>query len=91
MSDDTFKKRAEIGEACIVAAFSGQTHDEDREMYARDAVSNILTALFGKAGARNDRGEIRYSSEARANAENFLSACLRSWRGDAEDYEAAGE
>jgi hypothetical protein len=46
--------RAKVGTTCIeTAAGHDYVCEEDRETYAADAISDILTALFGPAGTHD--------------------------------------
>jgi hypothetical protein len=91
-----YEGRVEIGAKCIeLAAGPGEggfdEMAEDRETYGGDAVSDILTALFGPAGhcvEGEESGPVKrvWNDEARREAEAFLDHCLRSWEGDSEDY-----
>jgi hypothetical protein len=92
MTDDAAQKlndRVWIGELCMRPV--GATDGPDRETTARDAVSDILTALFGPAGYYVDdgaHGYIAYDDDARTNVHEFLDLAEHSWVGDAEDYDA---
>jgi hypothetical protein len=98
-SRETLRKRSFTGERCIALAYDGPwsaadevENDEDRESYASDAVSDILTALFGIPGTfgpeRNGGGRLvsEPDYEAIDKASAFMQRALDSWRGDAEDY-----
>jgi hypothetical protein len=89
-SRQTQKRRARIGEECITAAgyFTAMV---DRETSGKDAVSDILTALFGRSGqyrlvAGNDDTEPEDNQQAQQQARAFLDSAFTSWLGDAEDY-----
>lgn len=61
--------------------------DVDRETAASDIIADILTAIYGPAGAWRD-GRIEMNDAALLNARQLLDRALRSYEGDAEDYEA---
>ena len=88
----TMDERARVGNACIdQAAGSGLFVAEDHETHARDAVSDILTALFGPAGYcvyDESRAEVVLDDERNIIARTFLYMALEAWEGDAEDYTA---
>lgn len=89
----SFNMRRRRGERMIAnsAGYAYSKIDEDdREAFASDAVSDILTALFGPAGGYKPQDgpvEIVMNRAAIEEADEFLSRCLRSYEGDAEDYE----
>jgi hypothetical protein len=98
------RRRAHVGDRCIALAFDGpwsaldKIEEDERETYARDAISNILTALYGPAGITREVEESESSAfshtgwkielygevERKANA--LLDSAFRSYQGDAEDY-----
>lgn len=94
MSIDLLKERRERGERLVsLAGDRGyrELHPEDAQSIAMDAVSDILTTLFGPAGGClpiEGLAKIVYDDEAIRNASAFLGAALRSYEGDAEDYES---
>lgn len=72
-----FTRRAMIGARCIEAAHGrAVTNDEDRETAATDAISDILSALYGPPSGRRDGEEAA-----------LLDRALRSYWGDYEDYQ----
>lgn len=87
--------RAKTGERCIYEA-GGWTADgrriegEDRETAASDAISDILTALFGPAGTYSNPehgiGKLNPNEFALNEARRLVEHAFRSWEGDAEDY-----
>ena len=101
-SRETLRKRRELGERCAVLAWRGPwsqvervTNEEDRETAAKDAISDILTAIVGPAGhvevvpRENGDGETwrRVPSPTQlAAARSLVNAALQSWEGDLEDY-----
>lgn len=91
-SRDSFFKRKNRGDLLITTAWSREvTGPEDREAAATDGISDILTALFGRAGdwsARDESGVgiIHYNAMAISNAAALLNRALESYKGDAEDY-----
>lgn len=87
---EMLEKRKDVGLVCIATAAShaiDETH-EDFETFATDAVSDILTALLGPAGHYNGH-DVHVDPDVNGRAHAFLDAALRSWEGDAEDYEPA--
>jgi len=81
------QRRSIIGEKAIVLCPDGN----DYETAGKDVVSDILTALFGRAGqyrlvAGNDDSEREDNEKAQERARLFMEDALRSWEGDAEDY-----
>lgn len=87
------ERRTAIGEEIMAVAYGGSTpHEEDRETAASDAISDVLTAMYGPAGHYVIVSEEPYSSErvdnveALSNAQGLLSHSMRSYEGDAEDY-----
>ena len=101
----TLAKRREVGAKAIVAASGGKgyprahdalvlMHEEDRETYAKDVISDVLTALFGPAGtfkkASDGDGWVLYPNEFALNeARRVIEEAFRSYEGDAEDYAQA--
>lgn len=86
-------RRKDVGLACIEeAAGHPVTEDDNEELetYASDAISDILTAVYGPAGHYTWRPEgvgLRVdNTEALDNAQGLLSHAMRSYEGDAEDY-----
>lgn len=73
-----------------------EMHPEDRESASKDAISDILTALFGHAGTavfgEPDAEGFRTFARIEPNgsspeaAQALLDAAMRSYQGDAEDY-----
>ena len=105
-AQDTLDKRIAIGDRCIAIAAEGVDSDsyyvedaaEERETHASDAVSDILTALFGAAGTWDEasrtpdgRAHIVHDFVKHGTAKEFLDHCLQSWIGDAEDYFSGDE
>lgn len=87
---ENLDRRIEVGEACLVAA-GGTTsgEDPDRETYATDAISDILTAVLGPRGYyryRDGVNEFVGGEGIVHQAQELLDRSLRSWEGDAEDY-----
>lgn len=85
-SQDQLNRRIAAGAKAIEA--SG-TVGED--FNAKDAISNILTALFGPAGKWSERdekgrGKVELDSNAVEDASALIDAALQSYFGDAEDY-----
>lgn len=89
---DQLERRSEIGVDCILLAHGGEGEllAEERETYAKDAISDILTALFGAAGSyvANHDGETGLIPERFAlnEARRLVEEAFESWTGDAEDY-----
>lgn len=91
-------RRKVIGEICIAAAQRGDGtpvtqadfnhRDDDIETAASDAISDILTAVFGHAGIWDGQASIIHDDEAIAAARALLDRAMRSYLGDAEDYYA---
>lgn len=85
--EDNLDRRTSTGERAILLAESrAPWDDEEREQYATDVISDILTALFGPAGISTVGGSITMREDAVENAKALLNRALRSWEGDAEDY-----
>lgn len=92
-SRDKLDVRTDRGNSMLRQAWGTYPeHEEDRECAAKDAISDILTAVFGPAGHYRDvRGEDgrleRVTHESTyANASMLVSSALDSYFGDAEDY-----
>lgn len=100
---DNLDRRVRTGNECIdvAAGFTIPEESDENETYARDAVSHILTALFGPAGYSVWEADPNYSAESGVRfkeialdeergtlARTFLDMALESWEGDAEDYTA---
>lgn len=93
---DSLAKRASVGEQCLGIAWQGNPDErvegDDRESAARDAISDILTAMCGPAGTfggpRDGEGRLVrvWNDEARNDATALLASALVSWEGDSEDY-----
>ena len=88
-------ERVGIGTALIKSAWCGRVErgDEDFTTAAKDAISNILTALFGPAGHWiYDEGNpvsgvsLVTDADAYADASSLVDDALQSYFGDAEDY-----
>lgn len=83
----TLDRRKEIGESCIALANIGG--GEEPETGASDAISDILTALFGPAGTNVPEGDSwteEYNAGALEEARHLLDHALASYEGDVEDY-----
>lgn len=91
-SQETLRQRSIVGHRCIASAADAPSPvaEDDRETYASDAVSDILTALFGPAGCyvqkNNEHWKLEAVENAQRDAQLFLNRCINSWIGDAEDY-----
>lgn len=95
---ESLRRRAYIGHRCIALAHDGPwtaqeevEGAEDRETYATDAISDILTALYGPAGvhrqtADGDGWVPEYNDERCDEARRLVERAVESWIGDAEDY-----
>lgn len=81
MSTTALARRRALGRAAIRIV-----SNDEPETAASDAVSHILTALFGPAGTSSPDGAITYDDDAISRAHDFVQNALASWRGDAEDY-----
>ena len=75
-------RRIDRGKAALDAGADG----DEPETMATDAISNILTALFGPEGWHNDEGAYRPHVNALDKARELLDQALDSYQGDAEDY-----
>ena len=62
------------------------TLPEEREMAARDAISDILTALWGAPGYWKMGQGVRPNAFALNEARRVVEEAFTSWEGDAEDY-----
>jgi len=95
--DDQLGRRREVGEQCVEIAGgrgAGRFEEmalEDRETYASDAISDILTAVLGPAGVISPGGALFYDDETYGRAQDLLAHALESYRGDAEDYTRPAE
>jgi len=89
---EQLRRRAAIGDRCMALAHDGPwtalgwVEGEDRETAASDAVSDILTALFGPAGTDSIGNGITLDPFALNEARRVAENALRSYEGDAEDY-----
>src|SRR4051812_10813314 len=94
-AQETLQRRRDIGDASLRSAWGYMPEgEEDREAAAKDAISDILTAVFGPAGKMVTCSDgVGYVPEldlqATANAGGLLDAALLSYFGDAEDYDEA--
>lgn len=95
-SQDQLDRRTARG-AFIVNESLGHipTNEEDAEMAASDAISDVLTRLFGYAGyyvENHDGGSGLVNNEFALNeARRVIERAYESWAGDAEDYTAEPE
>ena len=88
---ETLERRSEIGVRCTeIAHGSVPVPAEDRETAAKDAISDILTALYGPCGTykwvEGEPSRFVPNDGAEIEAQNLLDAAFDSWAGDAEDY-----
>lgn len=89
---EQYRQREFVGHRATALAQDGPwtakyaVDDEDRETYAADVISDVLTALFGPAGTTTHDGAITHNVDAQLKAEFLLARALDSYRGDAEDY-----
>ena len=58
----------------------------ERELAAKDAISDILTAFVGAAGVHSHGGTLEPDESAVEEARRLIDAAFESWLGDAEDY-----
>ncbi len=92
LEDQTmYRRRAYIGGRCMALAsdgpWSSRESADDPETAAADAISDILTAVFGPAGTYTGEETLRRDrDEAVEAAAALLFHALQSWKGDAEDY-----
>ncbi len=91
----SYRRRFYIGTRCMALAEDGPWSSlesaNDPETAASDAISDILTGLFGPAGTisyteGDTRYEFNFRDEAIEAATRLLADAMESWRGDAEDY-----
>jgi len=86
----TLADRQSKGREALWIAWGRNPEGDERESAARDAISNILTYLYGPAGyysSRSDDGlQPVDDDEAQDNARELLASARRSYQGDAEDY-----
>lgn len=89
-SQKVLDRRVDIGEKCLCAvAGTGIVPDEgDRETLAVDAISDILTALYGPAGYYMPT-EVTTDEDVMAQARSLVARALRSYMHDNEDYAPA--
>lgn len=88
---EDYERRVRKGERALAAENNGRpvpvpqadgdAADEDRLMFAADAISNILTAALGPAGYDGDLNLDRLEQ-----ASSLLDRALTGYEGDAEDY-----
>ena len=95
-SQKLFDERATKGAKLIEQTWGRPVEDEERESAAKDAVSDILTSLFGAAGSYFDPGPgkpwaLRPNELALNDARAFIERAFESWVGDAEDYAEADD
>lgn len=89
--DDPLGRRKDLGEKCLRLVHGNPVHPEDRESAASDAISDILTAMYGPAGTTvesDGRYQVVLNGKTLDKARELLDHALRSYEGDAEDYEA---
>lgn len=78
-------RRKAIGVECLRAADPNCM--EDSETAAKDAISDILTALYGPYGGYTYGGAFVLNKHgASDHARGLLDSALESYQGDAEDY-----
>jgi hypothetical protein len=81
--------RKKVGRDCLDVVDKVNGLGEDDETNAADAISDILTELYGPAGVyrKDSDGYQRVNDdEAELKANALLDRALGSWLGDAEDY-----
>ncbi len=83
-------RRIENGEHLMVTAYTRAIAADEKETAGSDAVSDILTALFGPAG-HYDGEKVVHDHDVNHQARVFLDHAYHSWCGDAEDYFIAKE
>jgi len=91
-AQETLERRQRLGNEILALAWRDPfTNDEDRELAAKDAISDVLTAVFGPAGTTifpelPGTGQTVVDDKAKNDAAALLLAALDSYLGDAEDY-----
>lgn len=84
-SRDVMQRRIDMGVACL--RIVDPSMSLDNETAAKDAISNILTAVVGPPGCfRTEPHELDYNPQAGHAARGLLEDAYVSWEGDAEDY-----
>lgn len=89
-SQDTLGKRVDRGNQSMIASWGREPDEDERESAACDTISNVLTALFGPAGAYGETDEtwaLKPNEFALNEARRVIEEAFRSYEGDAEDYE----
>jgi len=91
-SQETLDKRATLGLKMLRDAWGTELDGEDFESAAKDAISDVLTAVFGPAGTlnlsdrRSGRAKVELNSQSVEGATALMVRALDSYFGDAEDY-----
>lgn len=93
-SEKQLAGRRSRGEHLLVTAWGRKVLDDERISAASDAISDILTALYGPAGhyadVQDDAGDTHWravwNDDALESAQELLDRSMRSYQGDAEDY-----
>jgi hypothetical protein len=90
-AQESLDKRVERGEELLQIVWGRKVEGDDRETAAKDAISDILTALLGPAGVAHFHKDGTFNEVAindfRINeAARITSQAVDSYQGDAEDY-----
>jgi hypothetical protein len=90
-AQESLDKRVERGEELLQIVWGRKVEGDDRETAAKDAISDILTALLGPAGVAHFHADGTFNEVAindfRINeAARITSQAVDSYQGDAEDY-----
>jgi hypothetical protein len=90
-AQESLAKRVERGEELLQIVWGRKVEGDDRETAAKDAISDILTALLGPAGVAHFNADGNFDrlaiNDFRINeAARITSQAVDSYQGDAEDY-----
>lgn len=85
-AEELLRKRVAKGNSMLRMTWGRWLVDGERESAAADAISDILTAVFGPSGTTNYDGKIEHDELAQSEAQELLDRAMRAYQGDAEDY-----
>jgi len=83
---DKLATRTARGNDLLKLAWGRPVEGDDRESAAKDAISDILTALLGPAGTISYGGTVALNDWNVNEASRILYWAQESYHGDAEDY-----
>lgn len=91
---DSYEKRKLRGEQILALSYGSEPGEDERESAAADAISDILTAIYGPAGymvpETGDSYRRVWNHEALDKTQALLGRAQRSYEGDSEDYVKEG-